>query len=72
MRETIEVFQTNVQEVSQAEKIIDLLLQHFPESKINFDLEDCDKVLRIEGYNFIIPKIIKLVNETGFTCKVME
>jgi hypothetical protein len=72
MRETIEVFQTNVQEVSQAEKIIALLLQHFPKSKINFDLEDCDKVLRIEGNNFMAEQIVTLVNENGFACKVME
>ena len=45
----IEVFKTNVPEVCVAQNIIALLLEHFPESKINFDLHDCDKILRFEG-----------------------
>jgi len=44
----IEVFKTNVQEISQANKIVAVLLEHFPGSRINFDMHDCDKVLRVE------------------------
>ena len=68
----IEVFKTNVQKVSQAKKLIDLLLQHFPNSKINFDLKDCDRVLRVEGVNFMVEKVMMLVKERGFVCKVLE
>jgi hypothetical protein len=67
----IEVFQTNVQKVSQAKEIVDLLAQHFPDSKINFDLDDCDKVLRVEGKNFITGKIMMLVTDYGFTCRIL-
>ena len=68
----IEVFKTNVQKVSQANKLIVLLRQYFPDSKINFDLKDCDKILRIEGVNFMVEKVMMLVNERGFVCKVLE
>ena len=68
----IEVFKTNVQKVSQANRLIDLLLQYFPDSKINFDLKDCDKILRVEGINFIPEKVALLVNDNGFTCMVLE
>jgi len=68
----IEVFKTNVQKVSQANKLIALLRQYFPDSKINFDLKDCDKILRVEGVNFMVEKIMMLVNERGFVCKVLE
>ena len=68
----IEVFKTNVQKVSQAIKLIALLRQYFPDSKINFDLKDCDRILRIEGVNFIPEKIALLVNDNGFTCMVLE
>ena len=64
----IEVFKTNVQELTHANEIIELLLQYFPGSKINFDMHDCDKVLRIEGENFIPVKIMALVEEHGFHC----
>ena len=68
----IEVFRTNVKNVSQAKKLVALLLQYFPGNKINFDLSDCDKVLRIEGENFIAAEVIMLVNEKGFTCDILE
>ena len=68
----IEVFKTNVEETCHAKNVIDLLLQHFPGSKINFDLHDCDKVLRVEGDNFEIEKVIGLVAESGFDCVVLE
>lgn len=67
----VEVFKTNVQEHDEAGKLIDLLLQHFPANKINFDLQDCDKVLRVEG-NCVEPeKVIMLVIENGFACSVL-
>ena len=68
----IEIFKTNVQEVTQADKITALLLEHFPGNKINFDMHDSDKVLRIEGKNFIPVKVMDLVIENGFQCTVLD
>ena len=68
----IEVFKTDVKKVAQAKKVTALLLNHFPCSKINFDLQDCDKVLRVEGDHFITEKIIELIKENGFECVVLE
>jgi len=68
----IEVFKTNVEEACHAKNVIVLLLQHFPDSKINFDLHDCDKILRVEGENFVAEKVVTLVNESGFTCNILE
>jgi hypothetical protein len=68
----VEVFVTNVKRVAAAKEIVALLLENFPDSKINFDLEDCDRVLRVEGDNFQPGKIMMLVNENGFQCQVME
>jgi hypothetical protein len=48
-RNMIEIFKTNVQEVSHANEIVALLLEYYPGSKINFDMHDCDKILRVEG-----------------------
>ena len=68
----VEVFKTNVNKVSQAKKIVTLLLQHFPESKVNFDLDDCDKVLKIAGEGFAPRKVMMLVKRNGFDCKILE
>lgn len=68
----IEVFKTNVQEFSEAQKLVAILRKHFPDSKINFDLDDCDKVLRMEGNNLRIEKVMTLVMEKGFVCKVLD
>jgi hypothetical protein len=68
----VEVFKTNVQEFSEAQKLVALLRRHFPDSKINFDLDDCDKVLRVEGSDLRIEKVMTLVMEKGFLCAVLE
>jgi hypothetical protein len=68
----VEVFKTNVKKAPQAKKIVSLLSRHFPSSKINFDLHDCDKVLRVEGKDFAPTTIIGLVKESGFVCDVLE
>lgn len=68
----IEVFKTNVKRKSDAGKIIATLLQHFPSSKINFDLSDCDKILRVEGEQLLTEKIMILVKEKGYDCDILE
>ncbi|MBS7256560.1 MULTISPECIES: hypothetical protein [Flavobacterium] len=67
----IEIFKTNVQEVEQSQIIIGKLLEHFPNSAINFDLEDCDKILRIHSETISNYKIIELLNSHGFHCEVL-
>ncbi|PWT95525.1 MAG: hypothetical protein C5B52_17690 [Bacteroidetes bacterium] len=68
----VEVFKTNVEEKVQASFIITLLKGHFPEARINFDLTDCDRILRLEGDDLITYKVVHLVNEQGFYCTVLE
>lgn len=49
-----------------------ILCEAFPTLKVNFDLSDCDKVLRVEGENIAALRIMKLVEEHGFTCRMLE
>ncbi|GHE71302.1 MULTISPECIES: hypothetical protein [Roseivirga] len=46
---TIEVFKTNVSSQAQAALIKTSILHHFPHLDVNFDLEDRDNILRVEG-----------------------
>jgi hypothetical protein len=64
----VEVFKTNVQNSNMANYIISLLQKEFPNCKINFDLEDCDKILRIEGNGFINENIITHLDDLVFMC----
>lgn len=68
----VEVFKTNVQEFEEAQDLVALLRQHFPDSKVNFDLDDCDKVPRVEGNDLRIEKVMTLIMEKGFLCKVLD
>lgn len=69
--EMVEVFKTNVQEVAESRILTQKLLEHVQVAKISFDLEDCDKVLRIEGESFLADEIIDLVISAGYQCEVM-
>ncbi|MGI8952699.1 MAG: hypothetical protein ACR2FN_14080 [Chitinophagaceae bacterium] len=68
----VEVFKTNVQEADKSKILIQKLLEHFPSSRINFDLDDCDKILRVEGKNISPQKIIELINARGYLCEVLS
>jgi len=68
----VEVFKTNVQKKAQSKMLLYILSEAFPSFKINFDLSDCDKVLRVNGDNIEALRIMILVKEYGFTCEILD
>ena len=68
----VEVFKTNVQKKSQSKMLLCILSKAFPSFKINFDLSDCDRVLRVEGDNLEALRIVMLINEYGFRCEALD
>ena len=68
----VEVFKTNVQKKTQSKMLLCILSEAFPSFKINFDLSDCDKVLRVEGDNIEALSIMILVKEKGFKCEILD
>lgn len=68
----IEIFKTNVELEEQAERIMSSLAQVFSSLKINFDLDDCDKILRIEGHEFSVDRIKEMVHALGYLCELLE
>lgn len=67
----IEVFKTNVQEPDESAMLVQKLLECFPEGKINFDLDDCDKILRVEAAFISKVKIMLLLNSHGYRCEIL-
>ena len=68
----VEAFKTNVQKKAQSKMLLCSLSEAFPSFKINFDLSDCDKVLRVEGDNMEALRIMILVKECGFKCEILD
>lgn len=68
----VEVFKTNVQKKIQSKMLLCILSEAFPSLTINFDLSDCDKVLRVEGDTMEASRIMILVKQHGFTCEVLD
>ena len=64
----VEIFKTNVQKESDKNYVIAVIQTQFPDYKINFDLEDCDKILRVEGIDLECDNIMDYVHCLGYTC----
>lgn len=69
----VEVFSTNVENHKQADFLLHQLGLIFLEYEINFDLEDCDKILRVESVVDIIEtvQIVTLLKDLGFDAQVL-
>lgn len=68
----VEVFKTDVQKKTQSEELISVLCELFPDFKINFDLSDCDRILRVEGNDIPSSKIIEMLNTLFYQCDLIE
>jgi hypothetical protein len=69
---SVEVFRTNVHQHHQALMLVALLTEQFPLWRINFDLHDCDKILRIEGEDIVPHSIVRIIAAKGYQCGILE
>lgn len=67
----VEVFKTNVEHPEHSEMLIDQLINRIPNSRINFDLEDCDRILRIEAESVSHQLIIEILHRNGYQAEVL-
>ncbi len=66
------VFKTNVTSKRKVNKV-KALLTSFPSIRQwNFDLEDCDKVLRIEAIGLHPTTVESLLHTAGFSCRELD
>ncbi|MBS1682937.1 MAG: hypothetical protein JST48_14590 [Bacteroidetes bacterium] len=65
----VEVFKTNIRHKRTADKIKIELLLRFPGCKVNFDLHDCDRILRIESTASIGKEIEDTMIKKGIYCE---
>lgn len=66
------VFKTSVKTKMQVQQLKPHIDKTMPTAKWNFDLEDIDKILRIESENDIVSIITNLLNIHNFNCEELE
>ncbi|RIV41957.1 hypothetical protein [Flagellimonas pelagia] len=66
----IEIFRTNVEDESTADRTVNALHENFKNVSANFDLEDCDRILRVESIdgNIMLKEILHFL--TSLNLKV--
>ncbi|MCX2681569.1 hypothetical protein OOZ15_16565 [Galbibacter sp. EGI 63066] len=68
----VEIFKTDINREDIAQQVIAMLNAYFPKSDINFDLEDCDRILRIETETIAVNTVERILKDSGFYCKVLD
>ena len=68
----IYVFKTSVQTKKSLRRVSNFLDQLLPGVKWNFDLTDCDSILRIESKTNMASVVIEGLNGLGFDCQELQ
>jgi hypothetical protein len=68
----VEVFKTDVTNIRQARHLVVMIESCFEVSRVNFDLEDCDHILRVEVRDLIdTDSLISLLRRMGVEAEVL-
>ena len=70
----VKVFKTDVQDQLVARQIIRFLQQTLSHCRINFDLDDCDRILRIESQQGSVEEaeVQLLIASCGHYCEPLQ
>ncbi len=69
----IEIFATNIRSIKDARIVEGLFSIVFPRLDVNFDLDDRDRILRVQSLSPIDPNsIVGYMRNLGFAAKVIE
>jgi len=68
----IKIFKTSIKKPSEAREVMQILSVRFPQSKVSFDLEDCDKILRIENDRLQTKTVVRLLKSRKHFCEELE
>lgn len=69
----VEVFKTNVKDPGHADMLIAQIHKAFKDYKANFDLKDCDNILRIKCVTAPVQPVgvIELLKSLGFDAEIL-
>ena len=66
------VFKTSVKTKMQVRQLKLHIDKRLPKAKWNFDLQDCDRILRIVSEEDIVPAIIDVLSVHKFYCEELK
>ena len=72
MQPSIHIYKTNINTLEQIKKADLILSKHTKVKKWNIDIDDCDKVLRIESSQQEILDVIDSLKPFNIYCEVLE
>lgn len=69
----VEVFKTNVKYPGEASRLVLSIQAAFPGYNASFDLEDCDRILRVECAGNRLPAlpVLNLLKKAGYDATVL-
>jgi hypothetical protein len=69
----IEIFKTNVSSPDHAEMLINGIHRAFAGYRANFDLDDCDNILRIKSTtgSIQVSSLVDFLKDSGFHAEVL-
>jgi hypothetical protein len=69
----VEVFKTNVKQHHDAEHLVRLIHENFVDYRANFDLHDCDNILRVKSNTGIVHAacLVSLLQSCGFEAEIL-
>lgn len=69
----VEVFKTTVSDAYYAQLLVQRVHKRFPHYRANFDLTDCDRILRIETAGKVdIPGVAQIIRTFGYQAEVLS
>lgn len=70
----VEVFKTNVTTQEDASMLLQEIGKVFENHKVNFDLDDCDRILRVHSLHCAIDskEYISLLKSFGFMAEILD
>lgn len=68
----IEVFKSNIIKKKQANEFKKECLNKYPNYQITFDLEDCDKIVRVEAKSLNVKDIMDIAHNANILLQILE
>jgi hypothetical protein len=68
----VEVFKTNISSELLANEVLKKLNLLVPSAMINFDLNDCDRILRVQSEANITECVLAFFEKSGLFCEVLN
>lgn len=68
----VEVFKTTVNNIIESHQLVKALDSVLPDARVNFDLGDCDNILRVEAKEVDIQLVREIMLQKGHHIELLK